>query len=317
MKRFLTILFCLPLFALAQKTEYTTHTVGPKESLTSIGRMYNINGRELANLNNIEYEKGLSLGQVLKVPKVSGVKATPAPVVKAEPVVVKKEEPVKTVVKTNENGTPIYHTVAPKETLYGISVKYGKVPIADIKRWNNITTDGLSEGATIIVGYTNTPNNSVKATPPKPAPVVVKETPAPVQETKPTPVVVKKEEPIVTKTVASENTGRNFSGGSFKSVYNTQTKNKNATNENGIVGVFKSTSGWEDGKYYCLHNTAVQGTIVKVTNPATGKTIYAKVLDVIPDIKQNTGLVMRLSNAAADELGIGDSKFEGTLSYSK
>ena len=88
-------------------------------------------------------------------------------------------------------------------------------------------------------------------------------------------------------------------------------------NEAGSGAVFKSNSGWQDGKYYCLHNTAAPGTIIKVTANSTGKTIYAKVLDVIPDIKQNSGLIIRISNAAAQELGIGEAKFDCSLSYSK
>ena len=67
--------------------------------------------------------------------------------------------------------------------------------------------------------------------------------------------------------------------------------------------LFRSTSGWDDGKFYCLHNSAKQGTIVKVTNTANGKSIYAKVLDMMPDLKQNDKLVIRISNAAADALG--------------
>lgn len=315
MKRFFIILFCLPLFALAQKE--ITHTVGPKESLTSIGRLYNINGRELANFNNIDYEKGLSLGQVLRIP-ATGAKTTPAvasPVVKKEPVVTKP------VVKNNEvAGSPIYHTVAKKETLYGISTMYGKVPIADIKKWNNLTADGLNEGMQLIVGYTakgTAPvvKNVVKETPP----VVVKETPPvkqEVKEVKQPPVVVKKEETPVPP-VVNTNSGKSFNGGYFKSLYTSQTNNADVASETGMAGIFKSTSGWEDGKYYCLHNDATAGTIVKISNTATGKSIYAKVLDVIPDIKQNTGLLLRLSNAAAEELGVSDAKFNCSVSYSK
>ena len=70
-------------------------------------------------------------------------------------------------------------------------------------------------------------------------------------------------------------------------------------------------------KYYCLHNSATQGSIVKITNNSNGKIIYAKVLDVIPDIKQNNGVIIRISNAAAAELGTGENQFECTLSYSK
>jgi hypothetical protein len=110
---------------------------------------------------------------------------------------------------------------------------------------------------------------------------------------------------------------KSFNGGVFRSDFEKQVKTKSVQAESGEAATFKSTSGWEDGKYYCLHNSSTPGTIIKVTNSSTGKNIYAKVLDVIPDMKQNEGLLIRLSNAAADELGSGDSRFNCTLSYTK
>ena len=53
-------------------------------------------------------------------------------------------------------GRPIYHKVGKKETLYHISTLYGKVPIDDLKKWNNLTSDAVTEGANIIVGYSGT-----------------------------------------------------------------------------------------------------------------------------------------------------------------
>jgi LysM repeat protein len=320
MKKILGLLFLLPLFAVAQKV--ITHTVGPKESLTSIGRLYNINGRELANYNKIDYEKGLTIGQVLKIPvtnaKTTDVPIPPPPAKVAEPV---KETVVKAPTVSNEKGTPIYHTVGKKETLYHISTLYNKVPIEDLKKWNNLTSDGLSEGVKLIVGYTG--SAPVKTTAEvKPAPVAVKEpvtvAPKPMEEKK--PVEIKKEEPknnepVKTVTIATK--AANFNGGIFKSVYESQTSGKNVITETGAGGIFKSTSGWDDGKYYCLHNAAPAGTVIKVTNTTSGKSIYAKVLDMIPDIKQNSGLIIRISNAAADALGITDNKIDCTLNYSK
>jgi hypothetical protein len=110
---------------------------------------------------------------------------------------------------------------------------------------------------------------------------------------------------------------KDFKGGRFKSDFDQQVRNGASVSEAGEAGLFKSTSGWDDGKYYCLHNASTPGTIVKITNTNSGKTVYAKVLDQIPDIKQNAGLLVRISNAAAEELGAGDAKFDCTLSYSK
>jgi LysM repeat protein len=328
------LLLLLPVMAIAQPgNKDITHTVGAKESLTSIGRMYNINGRELANYNNIDYEKGLSIGQVLKIPaKYAGTTNTkpataPAPTAASKPVAAET--------KTN---TPVYHTVEKKQTLYAVSKMYN-TSVAEIKKWNNLTTDGLSEGVKLIVGYTTGTAATTPAVeetkPAEPALVVVAKNIEPVKEKAPAPVVVvtpppteeKKPEPIKTATptpvakteTAPVNFGKaaDFKGGVFKTDFDAQTPGRTPVNENGAGGIFKSTSGWSDGKYYCLHNTALPGTIIKITNSSNGKSIYAKVLDLIPDIKQNVGLIIRLSNAAADALGAGDTKIDCTLNYSK
>ena len=148
--------------------------------------------------------------------------------------------------------------------------------------------------------------------------------PAPVPE-KPEPEITKKNIPVTTNNNETENTipavntksSTNFSGGYFKSLYNQQAENKTVVSKNGSAGIFKSTSGWQDGKYYCFQNDATPGTVLKISNTATGKSIFAKVLDAIPDIKQNTGLSIIISNAAADELGAGENNFDCSISYAK
>jgi LysM repeat protein len=327
MKKLFCLLFLLPLFAVAQKI--ITHTVGAKESLTSIGRLYNINGRELANYNKIDYDKGLFLGQVLKIP------AANAPATTTVAIPVKEVPVVKPVIISEANGAPIYHTVAKKETLYHISTVYNKVPVADIKKWNNLTSDALSEGSKIIVGYSNTkPATETKKIEEKQE-VKVVETVKPVKEEN---VIVKKTDETEIKTQPKNeqkeivqpekniqvNTtpvnivkATDFKSGFFKNMFDEQAKGSHLVSEAGIGGVFKSNSGWEDGKYYCLHNSAAAGTIIKITNNTTGRSVYAKVLDLIPDVKQNNGLIIRISNAAADALGATENKLDFTLNYSK
>jgi LysM repeat protein len=320
MKRVFFLLFILPLAALAQK-EYKTHTVGPKESISSIGRMYNINGRELANYNKIDYEKGLSIGQVLKIPVKDGnsdvIIPPPAPV---KPVQVAKQPAA-------ASGAAVYHTVEKKQTLYAISKLYNTT-VDNIKKWNNLSDNALSEGAQIIVGYGAVAANSKSTTLPDTklqegtfiASTDVKGDVAP---EKAQPVVKqgvkieKKEEPVKKPVTAVTGNAANFNGGAFKTDYTDQAKSNHIITESGNGGIFKSTSGWQDGKYYCLHNMATPGTIVKITNNANGKSVYAKVLDLMPDIKQNNGLVICVSNAAADALGNTEGKLDCTLNYSK
>jgi LysM repeat protein len=319
MKKILILLFFTPLFSLGQG-KYVTHTVAAKESLSSIGRQYNINPRELAKYNKIDYDKGLALGQVLKVPvngKTTVPKETVTPKEIAKQPVTETKTPKKNNTAASKGSIPIYHTVAKKETLYHISTLYNKVPIANIKKWNNLTGDGLNEGARLIVGYTDSPaeaNNEVVTAPVTKAPEVVKK-----EETKTTQPVVNTTPDVATKIpepkntpVTSSVTGKNFDGGVFKPMY---AKAPGKSEESGSAGTFKSTSGWEDGKYYCMHNSATAGSIVKITNPATNKSVYARVLDIMPDLKQNDGLTVLVSSAAADALGAGSGNFQCTVAF--
>ena len=47
---------------------YIEHAVAPKESFYSIGRMYNVNPKELASFNHLKLTSGLNIGENLKVP---------------------------------------------------------------------------------------------------------------------------------------------------------------------------------------------------------------------------------------------------------
>ena len=347
MKRLLIILCCFPIVILAQNKPliiagvtpnlYVNHTVAPKENYYSIGRIYNVSPKEVAPFNNLELDKGLSLAQAIKIP-LSTTNFLQTGNAAADEVLI-----------------PIYHVTAGKEGLYRISVNFNKIPVETLKKWNKLKDDVVSSGTNLIVGYLKvkkelSPLAGMAKT--KPADIVSKEVTAkvaaPAKETVkaavenapvPAPAVKKVEKqknyevvekPIITpvaEEVAKEQaptkkivvlTGRkDFNGGFFKPDYEKQIRNKELAEESGSGAIFKSTSGWEDGKYYCLHNTSTPGTIVKITNNTNGKSIYAKVLDVIPDIKQNTGLLIRMSNSAAEELGASDAKFSCSLSYSK
>jgi len=348
MKRIFLLIVLLPLMAAAQHKPlvvegvspdlYITHTVAPKENYYSIGRLYNVSPKEIAPYNKLELDKGLNLNQVIKVPLSANFSQDG-------------------VAAADEALVPVYHVVKDKEGLYRIGTNYNKLPVATLKKWNNIPGDAVASGTKLIVGYikvkkdlsalssTAKPAATVAAgtAPAKenPLPDVAKETekktePKPVaKEKQPTvvkaeeikpkavdPEPEKKESPVVkaepkNTAPAEPRKAKNFNGGYFKAIFTDQAKNGDISNETGTAAVFKSTSGWDDGKYYCLHNNAVPGSVVKITDPSSGKSVYAKVLDVMPDIKQNEGVLIRLSNAAAAELGQGDNKFDCTISFSR
>jgi hypothetical protein len=45
------------------------------------------------------------------------------------------------------------------------------------------------------------------------------------------------------------------------------------------------------------------------------KSIYAKILGQLPEMKESAGLAVRVSNAAASELGQGDGHFNVEVRY--
>lgn len=282
---------------------YLLHKVAPKENFYSIGRMYNVSPKEIAPYNKLALDKGVNIGQEIKIPLKNNFFSAQGAV-------------------ASESAVPVYHKVEPKETLSGLSARYNKVPLVSLKAWNNLKSDAVPAGSELIVGFIMVKNESSPlAKKGIPLPADVLNVPVKKEEVKKEPVAVTvpavketpKTEPVKeTKTevpVVMNNAG-DFKGGVFKNGYNGGGKE-----EKGTAGVFKSTSGWEDGKYYCLHNGASAGTIVKITNNSNGKTIYAKVLDVMPDLKDNNSLLVRISNAAADVLGAGTNNFDCTINY--
>jgi hypothetical protein len=52
-----------------------------------------------------------------------------------------------------------------------------------------------------------------------------------------------------------------------------------------------------------------------VNFPSTNKTVYAKVLGQLPDMRESAGLAIRLSEAAASELGASNGKFSVDVKY--
>lgn len=312
---------------------YLTHTVQPKETWYSLGRMYNLSPQEIASFNHTSMSNMLKIDETLKIPLLDA--------------------------NFSQNGrraadevlVPVYHTLQEKEWMYRLSVNYNKVPIENLEKWNHISNDQLRPGMDLIVGYlkvkpalsalakgSNVNNTVVAAN--KPAPAVKQApanetveknrpeatnnsssagqaTPAPAEPQKEVAVQEKADPPAAEKTRPVETNGTvennptvDFKGGYFRRQFS-----KKGQDRSGNAGIFRSTSGWNDGKYYALMNDVPVGTIVKISFSSTNKSIYAKVLGALPEMKESVGLIIRLSDAAAAELGATLSKFYVDISY--
>lgn len=305
---------------------YLVHKVQPKETWYSLGRLYNISPKEIAPFNGTDMNKGLSVGQAIKVP-----------LVKANFSQDKNKAADETLV-------PVYYLVKEGEWMFRVSTNHNKVAIEKLEDWNNLNRNQVKAGLNLVVGYLKVKKDlSALATanaadyaqvkqeskspvqapkPPVPAPKAP--VPAPREEApintpvstekqptnKPEPAPVFKKEELPAAENRNPSVAVDFKGGYFKSYF--QQAGRSA---NGAANIFRSTSGWKDGKYYALMDNVPVGTIVMVTNPATNKYVYAKVLGNLSDIKENAGLIIRISNAAAAELGSGDQRFNAQVKY--
>jgi hypothetical protein len=100
--------------------------------------------------------------------------------------------------------------------------------------------------------------------------------------------------------------------GYYASMFTNQSKATTFQTLEGTAAVFKSLSGWDDGKFYILTNQMPIGTIVRITTPEL-KSICAKVINSLPDV--GGAIQYRLSDAAATILGISNKIFKVSVSY--
>lgn len=283
---------------------YLEHKVAAKEGLYAIGRLYGVNPKFIAAYNKIDINKGISIDQVLRIPLTD------------------------TNFSQKENtGIPVYYRVGPGEGLLKVSDVHNKVALKSLQDWNGLTTNSLKAGTRLIVGFlvkevapaaidplvqnpqpVTADGPVAKTDPPLAAPVLIEEKKNETPEKTITPVA-----PVVKADVRPASAGNDF----FKPYFDQQVKtNPVSTNTTVTSGIFKTTSGWQDTKYYLLIDKVSPGTIVKIINPDNNRAVYAKVLGEMNGIRQNQGLDIRISNAAASALQVTDEdKFIVKVNY--
>jgi LysM repeat protein len=315
------------------KGSYLIHKVAAKEGLFPIGRMYNVHPRHIANFNGIDFNKGLAIGQQINIP-LSDTNFK----------------------QTVNKGVPVYYRATDKESLANISVKskttinslrgWNNLTVDNVSAGTKLIvgfliTNEMQDRVVTITPKTLVVEESVsnvkkQETSEKKQPVneskkdvVVEESVSNVKKAeeqkkqtepavKETPPEVKEEpkktEPVIVKQPETIN---NDGTGYFKNNFYQQVKISPLTKDQTVTSsIFKTTSGWEDGKYYLLINGVEPGTIVKITNPSNSKTVYAKVLYAMDKIRENQGVDVRISDAAAASLAVSETdKFILKVNY--
>ena len=317
----LVFIFAMQFLA-AQKTEllvkssdkglYLEHKVAPRESFYALGRLYNVSPKFLATYNRLDLSKGLLIDQKLRIPLTDT-----------------------NFTQEGGNGTPVWYKAGDKEGLMTVSKKNKDVSLVNLRWWNDLSVDEVKKDTKLIIGFLKSkemPAITIKSKPKQEESLVKAEEKPVVTE----PVITKqekeeekkeaeaeikaekKEEKRDPPPVVKEERKVAIEGqGYFKKDFEQQIKIIPVSkNETVTSGIFKTTSGWSDAKYYLLIDKVPPGTIVKLINPSNNKSIYAKVLGEMAGIRQNEGYNIRISNAGAAALDITEQdKFIVKVNY--
>lgn len=130
-----------------KKPQIVEHEVVAKETLYGLSKKYDTTVEKIKEANPIIETEGVKIGSKLKIPV--GEKAT-YEATKTELTAVKNEEITPKVERTIEGNDEQFHQVAPKETKYGISRKYG-LTVNELESLNPEIKNGLAVGVTLVV----------------------------------------------------------------------------------------------------------------------------------------------------------------------
>jgi LysM repeat protein len=244
----------------AMKSVSSTYTVAAKETLYSIARQYSISVDQLKQWNNLTSDE-LKLGQLLFLtqPKYATANATlPQP-------------------GSTPQSLGATHTVASKETLYSISRQYG-VSVDQLKQWNNLTSDELKLGQTLLVAQ---PKNTAGAM------VAPTSTTTPSNTSNTTTNTIKISEKVM---------------------------GADEVREEGGCDLMANTEN--SRKYLAFHRTAKIGSVLKVRNTQTNREVFVRVMGAMPNDVPSDVLI-RISSAAMNRLEAVDGKCTVEVTYYK
>jgi LysM repeat protein len=304
----------------------TTHKIVRGESLFSIANKYKVTIAELKEWNSLSGSKVL-VGQSLKIfasEPVEASKSAVEPLAEVPPPKVEKKEEVKkeepkAVEKkeeqpkveerkveqsraVKESTTPnsttssewTSHTVKSGESLFTVSKQYG-TSIEDLIQWNALTSNNLRVGQSLKVGKA--------AAIPLASEVKSQPTAAPSQ---PEEKLVASSEVVlapreVIEAPKQEVTAPNTSGGFTN------------TKETGLAELIPGTEA--NKKYLVLHRTAPVGSVIRVKNEENNLTIFARVVGGLPDTGDNSKVLIKLSQAAFEQLKGVNARFPVEILY--
>jgi LysM repeat protein len=230
----------------------------------------------------------------------------------------------------------VLHVVKAGETLFKIARKYA-VNVDSLKKWNHLTKDILKAGQRLRVitgkellvpeNRDVKKNKSPEGASPDSSKGVKKITEPLHSKTVKAPVKDETDSVKKKKVITAESgevkgidstkiikTASAIKTPAKKNISPAPGKGRKEINESGVAAWIRDDD-INPNKYYALHRTAPIGTIIKVTNRMNKKYVFVKVVGSLPDTGDNTDLVIKISKASAEKLGVRDSRFQSELNY--
>lgn len=275
-----------------------THVVQRGETLTSIARYYGLNVKQLKKINRMSETDGLTSSELIFLRNMhshsrqtmlakhnAGLEFERNPRAREEAMVDKVDY---TKMK------PILHTATKGETLYSLARTYNH-SVSSIKKWNNLASDDLGKGQELIIGWMVPGNDMAKSGTVANSGMARRMTAERIANERVVFDQMKKFEDKFREQIANS--------------YNSELKTGNC------VATYMRGNDSDEQNLFCLSRTIPPMTIVHLTNPMNGKSIYVKVISDLPPTSDNGNADIKLTEAAVKELGILDRKFQVEYSY--
>jgi LysM repeat protein len=264
------------------------HKLDPKDNYFSVGRRYNVKPNLIIQFNN---NAVLKIGNVIKVPTDRPFLETtkpgftqsskPATTVQQQQAQVQKQSSA----SAENNPTPTQqYKVSQGETLYAIAKRFNST-VDDITRLNGLTSTTVIPGQILQVKS----GTADAAVPPVNRPVAKRDS---------TGYIV----------------NQDSSNADDRKINNPGRFGLFEKNEKG-VGTWIEDASLDPNKKLVLHRTAPIGTVIKITNPMTNRTTFAKVVGRITDSESTKDVIIIMTKNVADSIGALDKRIHVNISY--
>jgi LysM repeat protein len=255
------------------------HKLEPKDNYFSIGRRYNIKPSIIIKFNS---NASMQVGNTIKVPTELPFVSTTLPA----------GNNTNAAITTDTNTPATEYRVSAGETLYAIARRFN-IKVEDIVSQNSLKTNSLQPGQ--ILRIKMAPATAA----PTPVPVIVQQTQVLQQ--------AKRDTAITNQADSSALADRRLPSNRYGIT---------ERNEKGVATYMDDAGmGLDPNKKLVLHRTAPVGTVLKITNPMTNRTTFAKVVGRFTENEANKDVVIVLTKSAADALGALDKRFHVNISY--